>query len=88
MKKMLKSLKNKAFPTPQEPRALDAIKAEMSQLLVSLGNEEYQVFVHENAAASLKQRVLNLNQEGAARIELDKAAQEAVDKKASNVQPA
>lgn len=58
----------KATPTP---RPLDEIQKEFEQATSALGQVEYQIFIAKEQASQLKNRILNLNQEGAARKELD-----------------
>jgi hypothetical protein len=80
MKNLINKFKKKdKFPTPQEPRSQEALKAEMQSLLVNLGNERYLMAVHESAVNQLLQRVANLNTEGAERARIDSEAAKAVE---------
>lgn len=57
----------------QEPRQLAEIQKEYNELMSKLGQARYQVFVIERDIAALNSRSLEINQEAAARNELDKA---------------
>jgi hypothetical protein len=80
MKKLFNKLTGKKdkFPTPQEPRSQEVLKAEMQTLLVQLGNQRYQMAVHESAVNQLIQQIANMNAEGAERQRIDAEAAKAV----------
>ena len=60
----------------QEPRQLAEIQKEYNDLMSKLGQASYQVFVIKRDIEALNARSLEINQEAAARNELDKAASE------------
>ncbi len=61
--------------TTAVPRALEEIQKDFQQASFELGQVEYQIFVAKIQAEDLKNKILNLNQEGAARKELDSKEQ-------------
>jgi hypothetical protein len=65
----------KVDAAPAEPRALADITADYNQAAVRLGQAVYQQFVFQQEAERLQDEMLALNQEAAARNELDKAAE-------------
>jgi len=72
-----KGKQTKAIPVPQ-PREMVAIEAEYNDMRGRAADSQYQIYVHTKALEEFNNRMLNLNQEGAARKELDaKTAAEA-----------
>jgi len=71
MTKFFKSRnKPKAIPQPT-PRSMEEIEKEYNELRARAGDAEYQAFIYNKALAELNNRMLQVNQEGAARKELD-----------------
>lgn len=66
--KLLKKLKRQA-----KPREIDEIKKELGQVLLEIGKQTYQISVYQAEVVKLNQRAVELNQEGAARMETLKA---------------
>lgn len=64
----------KIRPTP--PRLIDDIKNEYNQLSAQAANAQYLVFVHSKELEQINGRLLQVNQEAAARQELDKKVAE------------
>jgi hypothetical protein len=64
------SLAPKAIP----PRALEELQQEAQKALIELGNTNYQKFLFEKRAEELNNLLMQLNQEGAVRKELDEKA--------------
>lgn len=88
----MKSLfKKKKVPDAKVPRQLEDITAEYNQLRAKAADSNYQVYVHARAVEEFNQRMLELNQEGAARNDLNRqrAQEEAKEqeKENQNVQP-
>lgn len=67
--KFLKKNKEKS----QAPRQMDEIQREYTEVCSRLGQAEYQLYVITKDAENLKHQLLRLNQEAAARNQLDKA---------------
>lgn len=64
-------------PPPAEPRSADEITREYSEAVAEAGKAEYLKFVQEQELERLNRRLLALNQEFAARRNLDAKAAEA-----------
>lgn len=58
------------------PRSSDEITREYSETVAKAGAHQYQVYVHESELAEVNKRLLSLNNEFAARLDLDKKAKE------------
>jgi hypothetical protein len=67
--------KKKKVPNPQAPRSLDDINQEYRELLVKVATAQYLVYIKNAEIEQLNRRLLEINQEGAARQELDKASE-------------
>jgi len=80
---MKRIFKGKKVELPAQPRSLDDIKKELGEVLVQIGNAQYQVSVYTEDVQRFSRRAKELNQEGAKRIELDDAAKKAQE--ATNV---
>jgi hypothetical protein len=61
-------------PKPKPPRALEELQQEAQKALVELGQANYQKFLFEKRSQELNELLMQLNQEGAARKELDEKA--------------
>jgi len=59
--------------TEASPRELDAIKKELGDVLVQIGNAQYQIELFKADVERFSARAKELNQEGGKRLELDKA---------------
>lgn len=87
---MKNPFKKKKVPDAPVPRQLEEITAEYNQLRTKAADSNYQVYVHTRALEDFNQRMLELNQEGAARNDLNRlrAQEEAKEgKEQQNVQP-
>lgn len=58
-------------PKAQPPRPLPELQSEAQKVLIELGNTNYQKFLFEKRAEELNEMLMQLNQEGAARKEID-----------------
>lgn len=63
--------KSKKVVAPPPPRAMVDIEKEYNELRGRVADSQYQAYVHNRALEEYDQRMLSLNQEGAARKELD-----------------
>ena len=66
--------KKSKIPNVTTPRTSEELNKVCSQLIFELGQSEYQVYVHTANVISLKQRILDVNQEANLRNRLDAAA--------------
>jgi hypothetical protein len=73
MKNPFKRKKEK-FPTDSVPRTMIEINKTYGEELARAGEEQYLVYVHTETLKHVNQRLLALNQEAAARQQLDKVA--------------
>jgi hypothetical protein len=78
MSKFFKSKKQEI--KPPAPRELKVIEQELSQVVAAAGVAQYRMYVLEQELAHHNQVLLRLNQEGAARQQLDAEAKAAVAK--------
>jgi hypothetical protein len=77
--------KGKKIALPKEPRALEVLQSEAQRALTELGQVTYQKFLYTRREQELNEQLLTVNQEGAARKELDeKASTEKLKKEESN----
>jgi hypothetical protein len=76
---MTKYFKNrfgrKIKTTPQEPRLMDAINTEYSELIGKVGQAQYQAYIYTQKVAELNRELERVNQEAAERKRLDAEAQ-------------
>jgi len=77
MTKFFKSKKKAAEIKPAEPRQEADIRKEYADVSLAAGQVQYQLYVYKSELARLNAKLLELNQEGAARQQLDKAAADA-----------
>lgn len=68
----MKWLKDKMKKKAKEPREMDEIKKEYSQLLSKVGQAQYVVYVHSQDLEQYNQRLLEVNKEAQARENLNK----------------
>lgn len=67
--------KNKKIKTkPVEPRSMDEILKDNQELKTKAADAQYLIYVYTKQLESLNQDLLKLNQEGAARQQLDAEA--------------
>lgn len=59
-----------------EPRTLDAIQKEYTELCVKAGAAQYQREIMDREVKALNDKLVAVNNEAAKRIELDKATEE------------
>jgi len=75
---MTKFFKNKKQVTqqeaPKEPRSEADIRKEYTEVALAAGQAQYQVYVYQRELDKLNLQLLNLNNEGAERQKLDRAA--------------
>ncbi len=71
-------------PPPPEPRPVAELEKEAQKFMWELAQVEYQAYVYKLKADQLKNEILKVNQEGAARKQLDDEAAKAAG--ASNEQ--
>jgi hypothetical protein len=71
MKNFLKRKKQAQAP---EPRSMDEINKEYSELTVKAAKAQYLVYVHTLDLEHINKRQLYVNQEAQARMEIDKNA--------------
>ncbi len=77
MKKFLQNLrKAKKKAEAMMPRPLPEIQKDATGLFNQLGQAQYQVYVYEQAVKNLNKRLESVNQEAAARKELDAKAEQ------------
>ena len=67
--KNLRTAKKTAAPVP--PRVMEEIQAEYSQLVGKAGQNQYQAYVLEQERNNLNSALIRVNQEAAARQQLD-----------------
>lgn len=67
-------LKKKTKTEAVEPRALEAIQTQYGQLCAQLGQSQYKRYVLDREIEQLNVEILRVNNEGAARQELDAKA--------------
>lgn len=78
MTKFFKSKKQAlAKEAPKEPRSEADIRKEYADVALAAGQAQYQVYVYQRELDKLNLQLLNLNNEGAERQKLDRAAAEA-----------
>jgi hypothetical protein len=73
-------MSNKSAKKPKQlsvPRALPEIQKDYAQVCNNAGQIQYQIKVYEQELIQTNQRLLSLNQEAAARNQLDAAAKPA-----------
>jgi hypothetical protein len=58
-------------PKPRPPRKIEELQQEAQKALVELGQTTYQKFLFETRSKELNELLMQLNQEGAARKEID-----------------
>ncbi len=71
-KSKFRGAKSDKISLPKTPRSLAEIQAEYGQVVSQAGQVQYQLFVFEREQQQLNAKLLELNQEGAARNQLDK----------------
>jgi len=71
MKNYLKKALRKKAQEPQEPRTLEDIRKDYSELSARAANAQYLVFIHSKELEQLNGQLMHLNQEAAARQKLD-----------------
>jgi hypothetical protein len=70
-----KSARKVSLPKPNPtPRELQAIKDEYAQTLPGAGQLQYEIEVKKDDLSRVNRKLRSLNEEAAARIELDKAS--------------
>lgn len=81
--------KKDKFPTPSAPRPMEEIQKEFQQLIALAANAQYTKFIKEEELKQINHRLVQVNQEGKARNELDaaKAAETAKAAQQLAVQP-
>lgn len=85
MKDFFKKKRQKQVQVAPEPRSLEDIKKEHSELQVKVANAQYLSFVYSKETESLNQRLLEVNQEAGVRQALDKKASEAKAKQLETI---
>lgn len=85
MKDFFKKKRQKQVQTAPEPRSLEDIKKEHSELQVKVANAQYLSFIYGRETESLNQRLLEVNQEAGIRQSLDKKASEAKAKQLETI---
>lgn len=74
MSKYFKRKKAKELAGSPEPRQLDDIRKAYSELSAKAANAQYLVFIHTKELEQINGQLMYLNQEAAARQNLDTAA--------------
>lgn len=69
---MKKFFQKKKHQEAQLPRSLDEIKKEYAELLSKAGNAQYLTYVYSKELEQVNGQLVKINQEAAARQELDK----------------
>lgn len=64
------------LPKSPEPRQLEEIQAAYQEVRSKLGDSQYLAYLYQQEVEQLSQVMLNLNQEGAKRKELDAQAKQ------------
>ena len=72
MSKFFKGLKKAKKEATPVPRPLAEIQKDNNELMSELAKNEYQIFVLKRANEYINNRLLSINQEGGARLALDK----------------
>lgn len=67
----LKSKNNKKFPLPPVPRAMDEIQKVYSELCARAGALQYKITIDNKSLDELNEALVNVNNEAAARQQLD-----------------
>jgi hypothetical protein len=89
MTKFFKGKSKKAAQVPQVPRSMEEIQKEYGELRARSGELQYTIYVYEADLAQMNSRLRGLNNEAAARQQLDKATETKPEvKDVTNEQPA